>query len=87
MIHCNLPHRGEGVKAKNEKWRTRARIARAYRAHARGRVVRSPNAPLFPLHPSVHFHRLSHRLFTARLTKICPASNGRKTIGHNIFFS
>lgn len=28
MIYCNLPHRGEGVKAKNEKWRTRARIAR-----------------------------------------------------------
>ena len=28
MILCNLPHRGEGVKAKIEKWRTRARIAR-----------------------------------------------------------
>ena len=28
MILCNLPHRGEGVKAKNEKWRTRAQCAR-----------------------------------------------------------
>ena len=28
MILCNLPHKGEGVKAKIEKWRTRARIAR-----------------------------------------------------------
>ena len=82
MILCNLPHRGEGVKAKIEKWRTRA-----YRAHARERVLRSPGAPLFPLHPSEHFHRLSHRWFTARLTRICPVSNRRKTIGHNIFFS
>lgn len=83
MIHCNLPHRGEGVKAKIEKWRTRARIART----REGEWFVHPTPPLFPLHPSEHFHRLSHRLFAARLTKICPVSNGRKTIGHNIFFS
>ena len=83
MIHCNLPHRGEGVKAKIEKWRTRARIART----REGVWSVHPAPPLFPLHPSEHFHRLSHRLFAARLTKICPVSNRRKTIRHDILFS
>ena len=83
MIHCNLPHRGEGVKAKNEKWRTCARIART----REGEWFVHPTPPLFPLHPSAHFHRLSHRWFAARLTKICPVSNGRKTIRYDIFFS
>ena len=83
MIHCNLQDMGEGVKAKNEKWRTRARIART--RGASGSFTQRP--PLFPLHPSEHFHRLSHRLLAARLTKICPTSNGRKTIRHDIFFS
>ncbi len=83
MIHCNLPHKGEGVKAKIEKWRTRARIART----REGEWFVHPTPPLFPLHPSVHLHRLSHRWFTARLTKIRPVSNGRKTIRHDIFFS
>ena len=83
MIHCNLPHRSEGVKAKIEKWRTRARIART----REGEWFVHPTPPLFSLHPSEHFHRLSHRLFAARLTKICPVFNGRKTIRHDIFFS
>ena len=82
MILCNLPHRGEGVKAKIEKWRTRARIART----REGEWLVHP-APLSPRSIQAHLHRLSHRWFAARLTKICPVSNGRKTIGHNIFFS
>ena len=83
MIYCNLPHRGEGVKAKNEKWGTRARIART----REGEWFVHP-APLSSRSiQAAHLHRLSHRLFAARLTKICPVSNGRKTIGHNIFFS
>ena len=83
MIHCNLPHRGEGVKAKIEKWRTRARIART----REGEWFVHPAPPLFPLHPSAHLHRFAHRWFAARLTKICPVSNGRKTIRYDIFFS
>lgn len=83
MIHCNLPHRGEGVKAKIEKWRTRARIART----REDEWFVHPAPPLFPLHLSTHLHHLSHRWFTARLTKICHVPNGRKTILYDIFFS
>lgn len=83
MIHCNLQDIGEGVNAKNEKWRTRARIART----REGEWFVHPTPPLFPLHPSTHLHRLAHRLLAARLAKICPTSNGRKTIRHDIFFS
>ena len=82
MIYCNLPHRGEGVKAKIEKWRTRARIARTRESE----WFVHP-APLSSRSIQAHPHRLSHRLFAARLTKICPVSNRRKTIGHDIFFS
>ncbi len=82
MILCNLPHRGEGVKAKIEKWRTRA-----YRAHARERVLRSPGAPLFSLHPSAHFHCLARRWFAARLAKILPRAQRKEKRLDTIYFS
>ena len=83
MILCNLPHRGEGVKAKNEKWQTRARIARTREGEC-------------SVHPApLSFRSIRASTSTASqagglqpaLQKSAPSPTEEKTIGHDIFFS
>ena len=83
VIRCNLPHRGEGVKAKIEKWRTRARIARTREGE-------------WFVHPApLSFRSTRTRTSTAShadglqpaLQKSSPVPTEGKTIGHDIFFS